>query len=153
PSELQSVGSMVTYSVDVNLAAVGSPQGYTFFFSPATSPFTTGQDYTQSLGFTIDWAADAPGTISVWPNSGATTTPVGTITPRVLHSTSRTMTRTSASAINYTVQSCGVGSFGSTFTNTDPRGITASEMYIQQGTGNNGLLVDNLNMTAVPEPA
>ena len=152
-NELQSVGSVVSYSFDVNVAAANTANDYTVFFSPASSPFdgVPGQNYNDSLGFAFDWGVGPAGLsrVLVWPNAGATTL-IGTITPGVFHTISGTMTKNAAS-IAYSVQIDGGAPFNGSITHTDARGINGFEMYQQAGAGNSGFRVDNINMT--PEPA
>lgn len=154
-NELQSVGSVVSYSFDVNVAVANTVSDYTTFFSPATSPFdgVPGQNYAQSLGFAFDWATGAGGNanVGVWPNAAGTPIVIGTITPGVFHTISGTMTKNAAS-IAYSVQIDGGAPFNGSFTHSDARGINGFEMYQQAAAGlNNGFRVDNLIMT--PEPA
>src|SRR5262245_4931542 len=116
PNELQSVGNTVSYSLDVKITAANTANDYTVFWSPASLPLTTGQDYGNSLGITFDWGTGPPGlaNVGVWPNAG-TQSNIGTMTPGVFHTISGTMTRL-AGSISYTVQIDGGAPIPGSFT-------------------------------------
>ncbi len=152
PNELQTVGNMVTFSFDFMVAQANTGADYTVFFSPASTPYSTGQNYGNSIGFTFDWNTGAGGNsnVGVWPGGGAITQ-LTTVTPGVFHTLSGTLTK-NASTLSYAFQVDGGPMFTGSSAHTDARGINAFEMYDQTGVGDNGFQIDNLNMTAVPEP-
>ncbi len=149
PNELQVVGSVVNYSFDVMVPASGAGD-YTFFFSPASLPLSTGQDYGNSLGFRFDWGTAGAGltNVGIWPSGAPTNNAITTMTLGAFHTISGTMTKNAAS-ISYTVLVDGNPVFAGNSTHTNPLGINCVEVYNQTGTGGT-MSVDNIVLT--PEP-
>jgi len=151
PNELQVVGSVANYSFDVMVPASGTGD-YTVFFSPASLPLSTGQDYNNSLGFRFDWGNAAAGltNVGIWPSGAPTNNAITTMTLGAFHTISGTMTKNAAN-ISYTVLVDGNPVFAGVSTHTNPLGINCFEMYNQTNGGvTGGFQVDNLILT--PEP-
>ena len=154
PNELQAIGSVVNFSFDVRVTTAGSVAGdYQVFFSPATLPLSTGQDYPNSLGFSFDWGNAGAGlsNVGVWAGGTGGPVTVATMTAGAFHTISGTMTK-NAATISYTLLVDGVPVSAGNSAHTNPLGINCFEMYNQLGTGvTGGFELDNLVLT--PEPS
>ncbi len=144
PAVLTSPGS-ATFACDFTLTNLSTDAN--FFMSPASMPYTTGQNYSQSLGF--DFNYNGTGGIQVY---SGTTFPIGagTVTPGT-HHVNGTLTL-SGGMMSYTSFLDGNSILAGSFAFTDVRGINATEIYQNTATGNGNGMFDNIVITAVPEP-
>lgn len=147
PAVLLAPGS-ATFSADVTLTNLTTDAN--IFFSPASMPYTTGQNYAQSLGFDFNYT-NGTGAIAVYRGNTVITAGTGTFTAGT-HVLSGTLTL-AGGMMSYTsfLDSNPINS--GSFAFTDARGINAVEIYQNTATGNGNGKFDNIVVTLVPEPA
>jgi hypothetical protein len=154
--------SVAHYSFDLNVQVSNSSEDYQVYFSPASAPFNTGQNYTSSLGLLFDndgggtLGSPPTGTVYVAAYEGTGSfngVQFTTMTAGVTHNISGDITKGAGTAA-YTLYIDGVLQRTSSFLLTDARGINAVEFYQgASGTPNASATIDNLFVTPVPEPA
>jgi hypothetical protein len=147
-NELTGDGT-VNYSFNFRLDTIAGAGG-DIFFSPTSLPYNTGQNYNNSLGFTLN--QNLAGTIiQIW-EGGVTQNIAVTLLAGTSYTINGSITRASGVA-SYTSFLNGNSLHNGTFALTDARGINGVELYQSVGTSANTTSFDNISLGPVPEPA